>query len=90
MYQLTPEGAGRFTAFGVDVDALVPGRRPLVRHCVDWSERRHHLAGALGAAVAARFFDLGWLRYGASPRVVHLTDAGRGGARDAFAIEVAD
>ncbi|WP_374115611.1 ArsR/SmtB family transcription factor [Streptomyces sp. NK15101] len=89
-YHLTPRGAERFTGFGIDVDALLRGRRPVVRYCVDWSERRHHLAGALGAALAARFFDLTWLRYGVSPRVVHLTDAGGSGVRDAFAIEVAD
>lgn len=89
-YHLTARGTERFTGFGIDVDALVRGRRPVVRYCVDWSERRHHLAGALGAAVAARFFDLDWLRYGVSPRVVHLTDAGKDGVRDAFAIEIAD
>ncbi|MFF8103234.1 ArsR/SmtB family transcription factor [Streptomyces sp. NPDC016640] len=89
-YHLTGRGAERFTAFGIDVGALARGRRPVVRYCVDWSERRHHLAGALGAALAARFFDLGWLRYGLSPRVVHLTDAGRDGVREAFAMEIAD
>lgn len=89
-YRLTPQGTERFTGFGVDVAALARGRRPVVRYCVDWSERRHHLAGALGAALAARFFALDWLRYGSSPRVVHLTDAGRSGVRDAFAIEIAD
>ncbi|MEV5886525.1 helix-turn-helix domain-containing protein [Streptomyces sp. NPDC052020] len=89
-YHLTPRGTERFTGFGIDVDALVRGRRPVVRYCVDWSERRHHLAGALGAALAARFFALNWLRYGVSPRVVHLTDVGKDGVRDAFRIEIAD
>ncbi|MET8178011.1 winged helix-turn-helix domain-containing protein [Streptomyces sp. NPDC005336] len=89
-YLLTPRGTERFTGFGIDVDALARERRPVVRYCVDWSERRHHLAGALGAALAARFFDLGWLRYGVSPRVVHLTDVGKGAVRDVFAIEIAD
>ncbi|MDO0924677.1 winged helix-turn-helix domain-containing protein [Streptomyces sp. TG1A-8] len=87
-YHLTFRGGECFGRFGIDVNALVRGRRPVVRYCVDWSERRHHLAGALGAALAARFFDLGWLRHGISPRVVHLTDAGRDGVRDAFAIEI--
>ncbi|GEB49702.1 transcriptional regulator [Streptomyces cacaoi] len=89
-YHLTERGTERFAGFGIDVDELARGRRPVVRYCVDWSERSHHLAGALGAAVAARFFDLDWLRYGISPRVVHLTDAGEAGVRDAFAIETAD
>ncbi|MEV5528847.1 ArsR/SmtB family transcription factor [Streptomyces prunicolor] len=89
-YHLTARGTERFTGFGIDVDELVRGRRPVVRYCVDWSERRHHLAGALGAGLAGRFFALDWLRYGVSPRVVHLTDAGKDGVRDAFGIEVAD
>lgn len=87
-YNLTRRGTERFTGFGIDVAALTRGRRPVVRYCVDWSERRHHLAGSLGAALAARFFDLGWLRYGISPRVVHLTDTGRCSVQDTFAIDV--
>ncbi|MFC5719732.1 ArsR/SmtB family transcription factor [Streptomyces gamaensis] len=89
-YRLTPDGAERFRAFGVDVDRLSGARRPTVRYCVDWSEQRHHLAGALGAEVTARFFTLGWLRYGVSPRVVHLTDRGRRGLAESFAVTVAD
>ncbi|MFD4263698.1 hypothetical protein ACFWR9_40380 [Streptomyces sp. NPDC058534] len=57
----------------------MPPRRPAVRYCVDWSEHRHHLAGGLGAALAARLFDLDWVRWGASPRVVHVTDEGKTG-----------
>ncbi|WP_179199789.1 hypothetical protein [Streptomyces sp. NRRL B-24572] len=48
------------------------------------------IIGALGAALADRFFALDWLRYGVSPRVVHLTEAGGTGVRDAFAIDIAD
>ncbi|MDI3417833.1 ArsR/SmtB family transcription factor [Streptomyces luteolus] len=89
-YHLTSRGSERFAGFGIDVAELVRGRRPAVRYCVDWSERRHHLAGALGAGLAARFFDLDWLRYGISPRVVHLTDVGKDGVRNVFAIDIAD
>ncbi|MGP3949229.1 hypothetical protein [Streptomyces sp. 7N604] len=87
-YDLTAAGTERFAAFGIDMGELARGRRPLVRYCVDWSERRHHLAGALGAALATRFFDLDWLRYGISPRVVHLTDIGKCGVADTFAVEI--
>ncbi|MEU4208910.1 winged helix-turn-helix domain-containing protein [Streptomyces sp. NPDC026206] len=82
-YRLTDTGRGHLAAFGVDPDRL-PARRPAVRYCVDWSERRHHLAGGLGAAITTRLFDLGWLRHGVSPRVVHLTEAGAKGLRQAF------
>lgn len=86
-YRLTDGGRGHLAAFGVEVDRL-PKRRPAIRYCVDWSEHQHHLAGALGAAITARLFGLGWLRYGASPRVVHLTASGAEGLRETFGLAV--
>jgi DNA-binding transcriptional ArsR family regulator len=56
--RLTRDGEEWFRAIGVDVGSL---RRPLARHCLDWSERRHHIAGPLGVALTARMIDLGWL-----------------------------
>ena len=84
-YRLTEAGRAAVIAFGVDPDAL-PGRRPGIRYCVDWSEQRHHLSGGLGAAITARMFDLDWLRYGSSPRVVHLTDTGARGLAASFGV----
>ncbi|MFC3982963.1 ArsR/SmtB family transcription factor [Streptosporangium jomthongense] len=86
-YHLTGKGGEVFGRFGVDVARLSTRRRPVVRYCVDWSERRHHLAGGLGAALTGRFFTLDWLRYGVSPRVVHLTETGRRGLADTFSFE---
>ena len=59
---LTAKGAGVFAGLGIDADSLAAGRRPLCRTCLDWSERRLHLAGALGAALLARLETLGWVR----------------------------
>jgi DNA-binding transcriptional ArsR family regulator len=73
----TARGARRFRELGIDVDALARGRRPLGRRCLDWSERRHHLAGALGAALATRFFELGWVERTRSSRAVRVTKPGR-------------
>jgi hypothetical protein len=84
-YRLTPEGAGRLRDFGIDF-ASMPRRRPLIRYCVDWSEQRHHLAGALGAAIADRMLALQWIRRADRSRAVHLTDAGRAGLRDTFGV----
>ncbi|MGW7636412.1 ArsR/SmtB family transcription factor [Streptomyces decoyicus] len=84
-YVLTPHGRQELAAFGVDTDRL-PRRRASVRYCVDWAEQRHHLAGALGAALTARLFDLEWLRHGKYRRVVHLTDAGREGLATTFGV----
>jgi DNA-binding transcriptional ArsR family regulator len=66
-YELTDGGHERMKELGIEIQAS--GRRPLVRYCVDWSEQRHHLGGALGAALAARLFELGWVRRARAPRV---------------------
>ncbi|MFD0164377.1 ArsR/SmtB family transcription factor [Streptomyces decoyicus] len=84
-YVLTAHGRQELAAFGVETDRL-PRRRASVRYCVDWAEQRHHLAGALGAALTARLFDLEWLRHGKYRRVVHLTDAGREGLATTFGV----
>ncbi|MDT7751658.1 MAG: hypothetical protein QOD96_5320, partial [Pseudonocardiales bacterium] len=54
--------------------------------CLDWAEQRPHLAGPLGGALAARLFELDWIRRGHSRRVVHVTDNGGAGLRDTFGI----
>src|SRR3954462_8007267 len=62
-YRLTRRGQRFFEEdLGIEVTALGGGRRPLIRYCLDWSEQRHHLAGALGAALADRLVELDWVR----------------------------
>jgi DNA-binding transcriptional ArsR family regulator len=73
---LSAEGARWLESIGVDVAALRSGRRPLVRACLDWSERRDHLAGAVGAALLARVFALGRARRDACGRAVSLSARG--------------
>jgi DNA-binding transcriptional ArsR family regulator len=73
---LTPSGRRAFTEFGLDMDALLGLRRPLCRACVDWSERRHHLAGSLGQALFGRFIELGWAKREKSSRVVTFSPKG--------------
>jgi DNA-binding transcriptional ArsR family regulator len=74
--KLTPRGEGFARDFGIDLTALSRGRRPLCRNCLDWSMRRHHLAGGLGAALLERFYDLGWARRDRASRAVHFTPSG--------------
>jgi DNA-binding transcriptional ArsR family regulator len=60
---------------GLDL-ALPAGRRPLLRPCLDWTERRHHAAGALPAAMTGRFLELAWLERVAGSRAVRVTSTG--------------
>ncbi|WP_174535214.1 ArsR/SmtB family transcription factor [Micromonospora chalcea] len=85
---LTGAGVSWLAGLGVPVEPLRAARRPLVRDCLDWTERRPHLAGALGAALCGRFFDLGWTTRGAG-RAVRLTAAGRDALADALALDPA-
>jgi DNA-binding transcriptional ArsR family regulator len=77
--KLTPEGA-RFMAKTLQIDAetLAHPRRPLCKACLDWSERRHHLAGTLGAAMMTRFTELKWAARDSTPgsRVVNFSRNG--------------
>lgn len=73
--ELTAKGRRSMQAFGIDVAALGKGRRPLCRTCLDWSERRNHLGGALSAALLEQFLALQWLKHG-SGRVLSFTRRG--------------
>jgi DNA-binding transcriptional ArsR family regulator len=77
--ELTAEGERFLTdTLQISADALAHPRRPLCRACLDWSERRHHLAGTLGAAILTRFTELKWATRDAAPgsRVVNFTRNG--------------
>ncbi|HEV7369903.1 helix-turn-helix transcriptional regulator [Arenibaculum sp.] len=71
---LTDAGRRFFGEFGIDVAALERGRRPVCRACLDWSERRSHLAGALGAAILSSVVERGWA--GRDGRVLAFTPEG--------------
>jgi len=73
---ITPEGEKWFQGLGIDIEVLRGKRRPLGRPCLDWSERRFHLAGALGAALLDRLFALRWARREAGTRALTFTPRG--------------
>jgi DNA-binding transcriptional ArsR family regulator len=75
-YALGRGGARWFGALGVDVEALRASRRSFARRCLDWTERRPHLAGALGAALFSRMLDLGWIARRRDSRAVRVTHLG--------------
>jgi len=73
---LTAEGSAFVEAFGIDVPALGRGRRPVCNRCLDWSVRRSHLSGALGAALLQRVYALGWAKRVEGARIVAFTPTG--------------
>ena len=81
---LTPNGRRFFKKAGIDAAALQHQRRPFCRACLDWSERRHHLAGALGAALLEHMMARRWARRDRESRVVNLTTAGEKAIRELF------
>ncbi len=85
---VTDEGTRFFGDFGIDLAAGAGSTRPLCRTCLDWSERRPHVAGRLGAALCGRCFDLGWIRRGKDSRAVAITPAGRDGFARTFGISL--
>lgn len=84
--KLTASGRQLFEKLGIDTDILVAQRRTFCRTCLDWSERRYHLAGALGSAVLARIFVLGWAKQVNGTRVVKFTADGERALQEFFGI----
>jgi Predicted transcriptional regulators len=81
---LTPHGERFSGEMEIDLDSLTTRRRPLCLTCLDWSVRRPHLAGALGAAMLDRFYELGWARHRTGSRVVSFSAVGERSLRARF------
>jgi DNA-binding transcriptional ArsR family regulator len=80
--ELAPAGRQLFGKIGIDTDAVAAQRRTFCRECLDWSERRYHLAGALGASLLARIIALGWAKRAGDSRVISFTAAGEFALRE--------
>jgi DNA-binding transcriptional ArsR family regulator len=86
--RLTVEGASLLESIGIDLAEIRHRRRVFCRACLDWSERQPHVAGAVGAAIMARFLELAWIRKAASGRGLLLTSAGERGLVRVFGVDV--
>src|SRR5262252_8637340 len=83
-FVVTADGAAALTSFGLNIGALERGRRRFAGACLDWTERKPHLNGALGAAMTTRLLGLGWIERGSRRRAVRVTPAGCAGLASAF------
>lgn len=86
--ELTLSGEQFLCTFGADL--MSPARRVFCQPCLDWTERRYHLKGLVGAAILHRLLDLGWFKRVPGSRALQLTSRGRGGLSDIFHIQLND
>jgi DNA-binding transcriptional ArsR family regulator len=86
--EVTPAGLAFLSKLGVDLSAARAKRRVFCRPCLDWTERRSHIGGAVGAALAKRCFDLKWIERIGSSRAVAITPAGRRGLLEQFGLSL--
>lgn len=87
LYAVSPSGADWFAQLGIDVAAL-RSKRGVARQCLDWTERRRHLAGPLGVALCDRMEALGWIVRDRTSRAADLTPAGREALRERLNLDL--
>lgn len=86
--EVTETGVEFLSGFGLELDDARHRRRPFCRPCLDWTERRPHLAGTVGAALASRCFDLGWFERRRDSRALVMTPEGRQGLKEVFGLSL--
>jgi len=88
--RITEAGARYLWDLGIDTRIAGKGRRHLCRACLDWTERRPHIGGAIGAALAERWLALGWIARAKDTRAVTLSPEGERGFRDSLGMTVVE
>lgn len=88
-FAVTPAGERLLTALEIDAGSLRRQRRSFAYKCLDWTERHHHIGGAVGAALLTRFLDLNWLSRLRGTRAVRITHAGEHGLERVLGIRCA-
>lgn len=88
--EVTESGRAWLDAFGVTLEPETRTRRLLCRPCLDWSERRPHLAGVVGTALCRRCTELGWIRRDGGGRAVTITPEGRCGLAETFGLSLGE
>jgi DNA-binding transcriptional ArsR family regulator len=88
--EITAAGARFLTDFGVELPPRRSPRRHPCRLCLDWTERRPHIAGVVGAVLTRRYFDLGWMERVKKSHAVIVTALGRRGFEETFAVDASE
>ncbi|NQU62101.1 MAG: winged helix-turn-helix transcriptional regulator [Rhodospirillales bacterium] len=88
-FRITDSGTAFFAKLDIDLAALARTRRVFARQCLDWSERRPHLGGVLGATLCDRFLDQGWIKRTRVPRQIIVLEPGERALKRLLGIKVA-
>jgi DNA-binding transcriptional ArsR family regulator len=86
--EVTASGVDFLNEFGIDLAAAQQRKRAFCRPCLDWTERRPHLAGAVGASLASRCFDMRWFERMRDSRALVITPSGRRGLAEVFGLSL--
>jgi len=86
---VTPTGKHLLRTLDIDAESLSRLRRSFAHNCLDWTERHHHMGGAVGAALLFRFIEMKWLARMPNTRAIRLTHAGERGFENVFGIRCA-
>ena len=86
--EVTPSGMEFLAKLGVDLSSARGKRRVFCRPCLDWTERRSHIGGVVGAAFALRCFDLKWIERVGDTRALKVTPVGRRGLYEALSLSI--
>ncbi|MEB2589610.1 transcriptional regulator, partial [Bacillus cereus] len=87
-YIVTEQGKQWFLNFGINIETAHIKRRVFAKPCLDWSERRYHISGWLGSAIAKLFFEQEWITKTDKSRAVHLTQKGMKLLKDQLGIDM--
>jgi DNA-binding transcriptional ArsR family regulator len=87
-FEVTGAGAKELGSFGLNLLQLRRSRRQFAGTCIDWTQRRRHLNGALAAAITGRMFELGWIERGQRRRSVRVTPVGIEGLASTFGVDL--
>ncbi|OEH93552.1 ArsR/SmtB family transcription factor [Bacillus solimangrovi] len=87
-FVVTEKGKDFFEGFQINLVEVKKKRRSFSKKCLDWSERRHHLAGALGSVLLERLLELNWIERIPKTRAIKVTNVGKQGLKETFSIEI--